>query len=222
MIDLDRMNNLEQFYAKPEIIDASIYIRPDSDPSLMTIDGKSFWNLPREERRVLLKPRNAEGARLIRDRLAQGKTLALLENGDPTIYGSLQGILAQLPNVPMEFIPGISSFNAANAMIGKDMTCRGSIIISSYDDLKNNTKMLKGVAENGDTLVIFMGIMEIRELVRSLREYYPENTAVNLAYKAGSAAGNRLYKTTLGKAAEIAEKEEEKHLGLIYVGPCLK
>ncbi len=50
--------------------------------------------------------------------------MALLEYGDPFIYGSLRQIAARLGDQEKEFISGISAFNAANALIGKELACR--------------------------------------------------------------------------------------------------
>jgi precorrin-4 methylase len=82
--------------------------------------------------------------------------------------------------------------------------------------------MLKAVAESGDTLVIFIGMKELKNLKPLFLKYYAETTPVHIAYRAGYSDSEKLIKTTLAGAADVAEKEQEKFLGMIYIGPCLE
>jgi precorrin-2 methylase/DMSO/TMAO reductase YedYZ molybdopterin-dependent catalytic subunit len=157
----------------------------------------------------------------IRDALRAGKTVAFLEYGDPTLYPSWMHWLGELAQ-EAHYIPGISAFNASNAMIGKHLGCNGSIVITVPQGLKANEAMLKAVAENGDTLVIFIGLKELKNLKPLFQKYYANTTPVHLVYRAGYSDSEYMVKTTIAEVAEVAEKEQEKHLGMIYIGPCLK
>jgi precorrin-4 methylase len=53
-------------------------------------------------------------------------------------------------------------------------------------------------------------------------KYYSPSTPVNLVYRAGYSDSERLVKTTLQEVSKVEEGEKEKHLGMIYIGPCLK
>jgi precorrin-4 methylase len=187
--------------------------------------GKEVEKISHQEREKLKAERNAEAVKIIRDALNQGKSVALLEYGDPAIYGSFRGINAAFADHEKRIIPGVSAFNAANALIGKEMACKGSIILSSPWSLKENPAMIKSVAREGDTLAIFMGLKEIKDLIPLLKKYYPGTTPVALAIRAGYSNSQRLIKTSLDKAEEAVEKENEdkEHwLGMIYVGSCLE
>ena len=157
----------------------------------------------------------------IRDALQAGKTVAFLEYGDPTLYPSWMHWLGDLAK-EAHYIPGISAFNASNAMIGKHLGCNGSIVITVPQGLKANEAMLKAVAENGDTLVIFIGLRELKNLKPLFQKYYANTTPVHLVYRAGYSDSEYIVKTTIAEAAEVAEKEQEQYLGMIYIGPCLK
>jgi precorrin-4 methylase len=157
----------------------------------------------------------------IRDALQAGKTVAFLEYGDPTLYPSWMHWLGDLAKETY-FIPGISAFNASNAMIGKHLGCNGSIVITVPQGLKANETMLKAVADNGDTLVIFIGLRELKNLKPLFQKYYSNTTPVHLVYRAGYSDSGYIVKTTIAEVAEVAEKEQEQHLGMIYIGPCLK
>jgi precorrin-4 methylase len=121
----------------------------------------------------------------------------------------------------IQVIPGISAFNAANAMFGKHIGCKGSIVITVPQGLQANEAMLKAVADNGDTLVIFIGMKELKGLRPLLQKYYADRAPVHLVYRAGYSDSAYIIKTSLQEVVEVAEKEKEQHLVLIYIGPCL-
>jgi precorrin-4 methylase len=156
----------------------------------------------------------------IRDALQAGKNVAFLDYGDPTIYPGWMHWLGDLVK-NAQFISGISAFNAANAMIGRHLGCKGSIVITVPQGLKDNEAMLKAIAENGDTLVIFIGLKELENLKPLFQKYYSNTTPVRLVYRAGYSDSEYMVETTIAEVAEAAGKEPEQHLGMIYIGPCL-
>lgn len=174
---------------------------------------------PKKSKRLLESQRKKD-LQSIRDALDAGKSVALLEYGDPTIFGGWMFWLQDFKN-DIEVITGISAFNAANAMIGKHLGCNGSIVITVPRGLKDNEAMLKAVADNKDTLVIFIGLKALKNLKPIFQKYYPNTTPIHLVYRAGYSDSEYIVKTTLAEVVEAAEKEPEQHLGLIYIGPCL-
>jgi precorrin-4 methylase/DMSO/TMAO reductase YedYZ molybdopterin-dependent catalytic subunit len=181
---------------------------------------KEHPNLPPEEMARSLKTQRAADIQRIRDALTAGKNVALLEYGDPTVYGGWMFWLDEFKD-KTQVIPGISAFNAANAMLGRHLGCKGSIVITVPQGLQANEAMLKAVADNGDTLVIFIGLRELKNLRPLLQKYYANKTPVHLVYRAGYSDSEYIIKTSLQEVVEAAEKEKEQHLGLIYIGPCL-
>jgi precorrin-4 methylase len=157
----------------------------------------------------------------IKGTLNEGKNVALLDWGDPTIFGGWQHWLGVQFQGRIKVVPGISALNAANAMIVKNAGCNGSIVLSSPKGLIENDSMIGAIAQRGDTLAIFMGLREVKTLVPLLEKYYPATEPVYIAYKAGYSNGERLVKTTLEEVAAVTGQEEEQHLGVIYVGPCM-
>jgi precorrin-4 methylase len=198
---------------KPVLFDPFKSKRHQAKQSASHVDGKEDQESMTEETKRDIKT--------IRDALQAGKTVAFLEYGDPTLYPSWMHWLKDLAN-EAKYIPGISAFNASNAMIGKHFGCKGSIVITVPRGLKDNEAMLKAVADNGDTLVIFIGLKELKNLRSLFQKYYANTTPVHLVYRAGYSDSEYIVKTTIAEVAEVAEKEKEKHLGMIYIGPCLK
>lgn len=158
----------------------------------------------------------------VRKALANEKSIAFLEYGDPTIYGSWSYWFREnFPSSTITVVPGISAFNAANAMIGKNVAARGSVILTVPDGIRKSEEMVQAVAKNGDTLAIFVGLREFQSLAPILEKYFDKKTPVAIAYKAGYAYGSSLVRTTLGEAAGVIAAQSEKHLGLIYIGSGL-
>jgi precorrin-4 methylase len=178
-------------------------------------------DLSDEEVKKELEAQRAQSIQMIRDSLNNGKSIAFLEYGDPTIFGNWIYWLQEFTD-KIEIIPGLSAFNVSNAMIKKHLGCNGSIILTAPRGLKDNEEMLKAVAENGDTLVIFIGLKELKNLMPLFRKYYPETIPVKVVYRAGYSDSERLISTTLKDVMNITEMEKEQHLGMIYIGPCLK
>ncbi len=173
------------------------------------------------ELEVRLTGERDAGVAKIRQALDAHKNVAFLDWGDPLIYGSTRWIRAFFDDGQLETIPALSAFNAANAMIQRDVGAGGSVVITVPSGLKENPQLLTELAKSGDTLAIFMGLKEFKELKPLFDNHYPDETPVNLVYSAGIASSERLIRTNLQEAVSRLEAEPEKFLGLIYMGPRL-
>ena len=194
----------------------------DPFQSLREIIHKEHPELSAAEKKEHLKGTKAAEAKIITQAMSQGKSVAYLEYGDPAIYGSGRFFQDYVNKDQLEIIPGISAFNASNALLERDISGNGSIIISSPKGLSGNEAMIKAVADNGDTLVIFMGLKDMTSLVPLLDTYYPASTPACLVYNAGLTAKEKVVRTTLADLLSAAQQEQEQWLGLIYVGEKLK
>jgi hypothetical protein len=66
-----------------------------------------------------------------------------------------------------------------------------------------------------------MGITDIPGLMDFFNSCYDEKTLVTLVYSAGYSGSEKIVETNLKNLQQEANKETEKWLGLIYIGPCL-
>lgn len=159
----------------------------------------------------------------LRAALNRGQDVAFLDYGDPTIFGTCwQWLKRYVKEDEIEFVPGISAFNASNALLRQDVTSQGSAVISSVEGLKKNESLLKAVAEKGETLGIFMGLKDLEGLAALLSTYYPASAPVKIVYRAGYPEKEKVVDTTLEKLVETAAEEPEKYLAVIYLGQALK
>ncbi len=148
--------------------------------------------------------------------VADGKTVAFADNGDPSIFspwGWVPDLLADLRPV---VIPGMSSFNAANAVLQWGLAGQRSCILSSGSDLGTPDPhgRLSGM------LVFFTQRVKIQELLAQLRDRYPADTPVAIVCDV-SYPGERILRGQLGAFADVVAKEKLPLLYLLYVGDAL-
>lgn len=95
-------------------------------------------------------------------------------------------------------------------------------MLSSPWALAQNEEMVKAAHSRGDTVAVFMGVRELASLAPVLLRHYPPSTPLTIVYRAGYSAGGHVVKTTLGDAIATASRDMEKHLAMVYIGPCLR
>jgi precorrin-4 methylase/DMSO/TMAO reductase YedYZ molybdopterin-dependent catalytic subunit len=162
-----------------------------------------------------------DAARHIRQELTAGRSVAFLDWGDPLIYGSSRWIRSFFAEEEIETVASLSAFNVANAVLGKDVTCKGSVILTVPKALQKNGALLKAAADNGDTLAIFIGLREFENLLPLFQQYYSAETPVAFVYNAGISNSEQVITGTLANIPGKIGKGKEDQLGMIYIGPCL-
>ena len=162
-----------------------------------------------------------EGVQKIREALAQGKNVAFLDWGDPLVFGSSSWIRRYFTEDEYHIVPSISAFNVANAVIAREVTCNGSVVMTSPHGLRNNEELLAAAAKKGDTISVFMGLREFHEMMPLLKKHYDGGTPVTIVYNAGIHGTEHQVKGNIGNILDLTSSEQEKHLGMIYIGPCL-
>lgn len=153
---------------------------------------------------------------IVRKALKEGKTVSILESGDPTIYGPKMWLMEAFEDLNPEIIPGISCFNAANAALKKGVTWgvkTRSVILTNGADIEK-------LAESGNAMVFFTMRIDVPGIVEKLKPYYPPETPVAIVANAGYKGKE---KVILGTLASIQEKigREKPRLYLVYVGDFL-
>ena len=165
----------------------------------------------------------AENIKMLNKALGEGKIVALLEPGDPTLYGGWRNWLSgYIPEAQLKVIPGMSSFSVANALLGEYNVTEKAIIIAEPEELKSNEQLIQAAAQGGQLLVVFMGLNRMNSLVPMLGRYLEPDTPIAIVYYAGIAGKERRVQTRLSMAMEVAAREKENFLGLIYIGRGLE
>lgn len=156
------------------------------------------------------------------------KIIARVHSGDPSIYGAIgeQIQWCENENVEYEIIPGVSSFSAAAASLGQELTLPGVSQTIILTRMSGKTKVpekesLENLSEINSTMVIFLSIQNIENVVETLKHGYKPNTPVVVIEKA-SYPDEKKISGILQDIVEKVKKENIKRQALIIVGNVLK
>lgn len=164
---------------------------------------------------------------VIKDRHAKGKRVVRLHTGDPSIYGAIreQMDILEAAGIPFRVTPGVSSFCAAAAALKKEYVLpevsqtviltrmEGRTPVPEAEDIRNLAKI-------NATMIIFLSVHMIDELVNRLLVGYPADTPAAVVYKASWPEE----KQVVGTLADIAQKVKDAKIGrtaLVTVGRFL-
>lgn len=163
----------------------------------------------------------SEIKRVVLDGYKAGKKIVLLENGDPTIYGPQMSFLKEFKDLNPKIIPGVSSFNVANATLQTAVV--GGIKNESGITLtigSDKNKLISNLAPSKSTVVFFMD-REFDKFIDYLNSLYPKDMGIAIVINAGYKDKERVVISTLGNIKnEITEKLPFNHL--VYIGDFLK
>lgn len=178
---------------------------------------------PREEVEAEESPRR----QAIRDCVAAGGTVAVLTQGDPTLYGPQIGYLDAFRDLAPEVVPGISSFAAGNAALGCAVTGGGtsqSVILSlgkNANEGYGGSDRLSVLAQSRSALVLFTMRTDLARVVAELRAGYPGDTPAAIVCHAGREGRQQVLRATLDTLVEVAGRHELPFEHLVYVGDFL-
>jgi uroporphyrin-III C-methyltransferase len=158
-----------------------------------------------------------------------GKRVVRLKGGDPFLFGrggeeaeALDGA-----GIPFEIVPGVTSALAVPAYAGIPLTHRGysssvAMVTGAHaNDGVCNSKALTQVA-HADTIVILMGVANIREIVKGLvTAGKPEDTAVAVI-RWGTYQTQQVVIGTLSSIAHDVESASLRSPAVIVVGDVVR
>jgi len=155
----------------------------------------------------------------------QGKTVARVHTGDPSLYGAIKEQIIELDKqqIPWEIVPGVSSAFGAAAALGVELTLpevTQSLIITRRG---GRTPVPKGeslelLGSHGATMMIFLSVSMIDKVVSELRAGgYREDTPVSVVMKA-TWPDQKIVRGTLADIAEKVRLEGITRTAMICVG----
>lgn len=155
---------------------------------------------------------------IARKAMAEGKTVAMLDSGDPMVYGPCAWSLLELSDLETEVVPGVSCFNAANAALRAGVTesrTAHSIILASGWTVEK-------MAAHQSTMVLFTMRHDFKNFIDSLSKHYPPETPIAIVESAGYAAKENVRHGTLGTIMETTGENNLPFEYLLYVGDFLE
>ncbi|MCW3141919.1 MAG: precorrin-4 C(11)-methyltransferase [Methanophagales archaeon] len=158
----------------------------------------------------------------------EGKKVVRLHSGDLSFYSAIQEQMEylMLRNIGFEVVPGVTSFSAASASLKREFTSPGisQTLIITKPFGKTGKPAKESIAElsrHGATMIIFLGIHLIDDVVSELRDGYPPETPVAVVHKASW----REEKIIRGSLSDITEKVKNAGIesqSVIIVGYVLE
>ena len=165
---------------------------------------------------------------LVVEAVNEGKLVARVHSGDPSVFGAVMEQMAMLDEagVNYEVVPGVSSFSAAAASLKVEYTMpevAQTIIITRREGRTPvpEPENLKALASHGSSMAIFLSASMIKEVVRELLDGgYPSDTPAAVVRRA-SWPDEKICLAPLEKLPEEVEKAGIKDHALILVGKFL-
>lgn len=156
----------------------------------------------------------------VRRAVEEKKTVAVLDSGDPLIYGRWTWCLEEFQDLDSTVVPGLSCFNAAHAVLKKDITWSDTVksTILTANDWPGKRDRIEKLAEHQVTMVIFTMGLELEKLVAKLSTHYPPYTPVAIVCHAGYQKSEGVIKGTLGTILDKIPNKKLPFEHLVYVG----
>ena len=158
----------------------------------------------------------------------QGLDVARLHSGDPSLYGAIAEQMRRLQplGIPFDVIPGVPSFAAAAAALGRELTLpeiTQTVILTrtaTRSSAMPENEALERLGALGATLAIHLSIANLARVVRALLPFYGAECPAAVAYRV-SWPDERLIRGTLGDIRDQVKEARITRTALVLVGRAL-
>ncbi|MEA5420292.1 precorrin-4 C(11)-methyltransferase [Spirulina sp. CCNP1310] len=165
---------------------------------------------------------------LMCDRVRAGKVVVRLHSGDLTLYSAIHEQMLQLAaeNIPFELIPGISTFQAAAAKLGTELTIPGlvqTIILTRVSGEASAVppqEELRSLAAHQASLCLYLAARHVEKAQGELLEHYPPETPVAICFRIGWP-DERIWVVPLGEMAATSQRENLIRTTMYLISPAL-
>lgn len=156
-----------------------------------------------------------------------GKDVARVHTGDPSLFGSLAEQMRALDalTIPYDVVPGVSSFTAAAAALRCELTVPGvsqTVIIARAQGRTPvpDGQRLSDLAGHGATLALFLSAGLVKETVEALLPAYGPDCPVAVVHRA-SWPEERILRGTLADIAAQVQVAGIEATAMLLIGPAL-
>ena len=158
----------------------------------------------------------------------QGKDVARLHSGDLSVWSAVAEQMRRLRRlgIPYTLTPGVPSFAAAAAALGRELTIpetAQSLVLTRVSGRASKMpegETLSGFGGTGATLAIHLAIHALDQVVAELTPLYGVDCPVAIVARA-SWPDERVVWGTLGTIEAMVAREPIERTALIFVGPGL-
>ena len=158
----------------------------------------------------------------------EGKDIARVHSGDPSIYGAIAEQIERLKNldIPFEIVPGVPAFAAAAAAFGQELTIPkiSQTLILTRTSMKSTDmpedEDLAILGASKATLIIHLSVRNSLAIQRKLIPHYGEDCPVIIAYRIGWT-DQQIIRTNLQSLRDEIRAYKFTRTVLIFVGKSL-
>ncbi len=159
---------------------------------------------------------------------ADGRSVARVHSGDPSLYGAIAEQMRQLDRlgIPYDITPGVPAYTAAAAALKTELTLPeiSQTIILTRTAMQTSPmpegEDLNTLAATGATLAIHLSIRNLPEIRRSLEPHYGPDGAVAVVHRA-SWPDQQVIRGTLSDIEAKVRAAKITRTALILVGGVL-
>ena len=158
---------------------------------------------------------------------AEGKKIARVHTGDPSIYGAIREQMDRLDElgIPFDVIPGVSSFVASAAALKKEFTLPDVSQTVILTRLEGRTPVpekekLEDLASHQASMCIFLSVQMIDDVVTRLMKHYAPTTPIAIIQRA-TWEDQKIVMGTLETIAQKVKDENITKTAQILVGDFL-
>jgi precorrin-4/cobalt-precorrin-4 C11-methyltransferase len=158
---------------------------------------------------------------------AQGEDVARVHTGDPSIFGAIAEQLRRLDTlgIAREIVPGVSSFTAAAAALGVELTVPGvsqTVILARVAGRTSvpEGQELAGLAAHRATLALFLSAELLDQAVAALAPAYGADCPAAIIHRA-SWPDQEVVRGRVGDLAAMARAHGIDATAMVLVGPAL-
>lgn len=162
--------------------------------------------------------------RLMAHEARKGHLVVRLKGGDALIFGRANEEIDFLRahGIVVELVPGITSAQAAGMALGRSLTDRahshGLVLLTGHPRQHGESINYSALAQEGLTLVFYMGLARCQEIQRDLRRGGVAATLPAAIIERASYPDARVLRTTLGELSDCVLKNAVQSPALLVLG----
>ncbi|MBM9499919.1 uroporphyrinogen-III C-methyltransferase [Leptospira sp. 201903071] len=162
--------------------------------------------------------------RKIADMALQYKVVVRLKGGDPSVFGRVGEEVESLLSlgIECEIVAGITTASGAAAHLGFPLTHREYskeiLYLSGHGKNGKNSESFKNLSCDGKTLVVYMGLNSLEEIVDDLISCGNSDTVPVAIVENATLESQRMITGTLGDISSIAKEKEVRSPALLIIG----
>src|SRR5580692_10078692 len=155
-----------------------------------------------------------------------GLDIARLHSGDLSVWSAMGEQIRRLEahGIPYTVTPGVPSFAAAAAVLGRELTLPGvaqTVVLTRLSGRASampSGETLAAFAATGATLAIHLAVHRVDSIATELTSFYGADGPVAIVFRA-SWPDEKLLQGTLGTITAQLAREKIERTALILVGP---